>query len=227
MQCCTRFSQELSLCSNIEATFEAFTTLALDAVFLYDRQKNIFLREIIRSQIILKILKEQTFFEIIEKNNPFNMDDLRRCDYWSFSSHLYLSRLSMNVCIDRKRKLYVNFQTVPISWGEDERMRYFICTLRFSARENLNIMLLDTFTRMYWDYSLSEKKFIGHSTPLFCDNELEILRLSSLGMTEKEIAEVIHCSVPSIKKRKKLLFERLGIENISQALSLARLHHIL
>lgn len=54
--------------------------------------------------------------------------------------------------------------------------------------------------------------------PQLSEKEKEIVRLSIQGFTEKEMSENLQLSESAIKKRKKLLFQKLRVKNMSEAI---------
>ncbi|MCM1521903.1 MAG: helix-turn-helix transcriptional regulator [Muribaculaceae bacterium] len=52
--------------------------------------------------------------------------------------------------------------------------------------------------------------------------EREILSLSTQGLTVREIAAFVNKSEDTVKTYKRAVFEKLGVDNISQAVSMAQ-----
>ncbi len=73
----------------------------------------------------------------------------------------------------------------------------------------------------YWKYSLSNHSWEKHRVPVLNETEKAILSLSLQGMTIKAIAEHIHRAVDSVKTSRRRLYEKLGVSNISEAISYA------
>jgi DNA-binding NarL/FixJ family response regulator len=70
----------------------------------------------------------------------------------------------------------------------------------------------------YWSYNRKTKKWHGMLRPELKDMEKEVLRLSAKGYTMHEIANQIHRSFDTVKVYRKHLFEKLGVDNISEAI---------
>ena len=73
----------------------------------------------------------------------------------------------------------------------------------------------------YWKYNLSTHKWENHKVPVLNETEKSILTLSIQGMTINAIAEQIHRAVDSVKAARRRLYEKLGVRNITEAISYA------
>lgn len=79
----------------------------------------------------------------------------------------------------------------------------------------------------YWDYNLLSRKWIEHPAPVLNETEKAILTLSIQGLTINEIAERIHITVDAVKSSRRRLFQRLEVNNISEAISYATNYKLL
>jgi DNA-binding CsgD family transcriptional regulator len=59
------------------------------------------------------------------------------------------------------------------------------------------------------------------SRPELKDMEREVLKLSAMGYTMNEIADIISRSFDTVKSYRKSLLEKLDVANISEAISFA------
>ena len=81
--------------------------------------------------------------------------------------------------------------------------------------------------REYREYDLQSHKWYVHDTPVLNETEREILTLSIQGLTINAIAECAHLAVDSVKSARRRLFEKLGVNNISEAISYATNYKLL
>ena len=81
--------------------------------------------------------------------------------------------------------------------------------------------------REYWEYDLQSHKWEIHDTPVLHETEKEILTLSIQGLTINAIAERAHLAIDTIKSGRRRLFEKLGVNNISEAISYATNYKLL
>ncbi len=72
-----------------------------------------------------------------------------------------------------------------------------------------------------WKYSLSNHSWEKHIVPVLNETEKAILTLSIQGMTINAIAEHIHRAVDTVKTSRRRLYEKLGVSNITEAISYA------
>lgn len=79
----------------------------------------------------------------------------------------------------------------------------------------------------YWEYNLQSHKWNIHDTPILNETEKEILTLSIQGLTINDIAERAHLAVDSVKSARRRLFEKLEVNNISEAISYATNYKLL
>ena len=73
----------------------------------------------------------------------------------------------------------------------------------------------------YWEYDLSLHRWEEQAAPVLNETEKAILTLSIQGLTINAIAEKIHLAVDSVKSARRRLFEKLEVNNISEAISYA------
>ncbi|MGG6550453.1 UNVERIFIED_CONTAM: helix-turn-helix transcriptional regulator, partial [Prevotella sp. 15_C9] len=73
----------------------------------------------------------------------------------------------------------------------------------------------------YWRYSLEGQRWIKQEGLVLKDEEKDMLRLASTGLTMNEIAERMCKSVDTVKFYRRNMFERLKFANITEALSFA------
>ncbi len=79
----------------------------------------------------------------------------------------------------------------------------------------------------YWEYDLDFHRWEKRTTPMLNETEKEILTLSMQGLTITTIAERIHRAVDSVKSARRRLFEKLEVNNISEAISYATNYKLL
>lgn len=79
----------------------------------------------------------------------------------------------------------------------------------------------------YWEYDLDFHRWEIHTAPVLNETEKEILTLSIQGLTINAIAEQVHRAVDSVKSARRRLFEKLEVNNISEAISYATNYKLL
>ena len=73
----------------------------------------------------------------------------------------------------------------------------------------------------YWKYDLDSHCWEEHDAPVLNETEKAILTLSIRGLTINAIAEQINLAVDSVKSARRRLYEKLEVNNISEAISYA------
>ena len=79
----------------------------------------------------------------------------------------------------------------------------------------------------YWEYDLDFHRWEKRTTPMLNETEKEILTLSMQGLTVTDIAERIHRATDSVKSARSRLYEKLEVNNISEAISYATNYKLL
>lgn len=213
--------------ADVEAMFAAASKLGFDALCIYDRQMHSIEKMEINSLSLRCILSEQSLLHIIDVNNGFTTIDIRNAQPWQLVQSPYNAILSMNVCIDRQRNLFVNFQAIPIQIGCGGMLRYLLCSINLSVRTQKNIILRDKITQKLWRYSEVEKAFYKVQRVELREHEIEVLRLCKLGYDAGKIAQILHKSLDTIKGYKRSIFEKLQVVDTASAIAYASLHHLI
>jgi DNA-binding NarL/FixJ family response regulator len=78
----------------------------------------------------------------------------------------------------------------------------------------------------YWKYSFEGHRWKECEGVSLKEDEIEVLRLSAAGLTMVEIAEKMCRSLDSIKFYKRNAFDKLGVANITEAISRAELNKL-
>ncbi|MDE6023087.1 MAG: helix-turn-helix transcriptional regulator, partial [Muribaculaceae bacterium] len=79
----------------------------------------------------------------------------------------------------------------------------------------------------YWEYDLDFHRWKKRTAPVLNETEKEILTLSIQGLTINAIADQVHRAVDSVKSARRRLFEKLEVNNISEAISYATNYKLL
>lgn len=129
---------------------------------------------------------------------------------------------------DSNKKRLINHQITPLRLTESGKVWLALCVALISSRNKSgNIMMMKNKSKDYWLYNRENKKWKATSRLEFSEAEKEVLRLSAMGFTMNEIADEIHRSFDTVKAYRKSLFEKLGVDNISEAISYAMNHRLI
>lgn len=218
--------KDIHLCPILMAAIDAGLIVGVERILLFDRDSRTFFYTKILSQTIQKSIGEMDFSRVLEENNDFKVEDISDSYIWDQTSSPFSSRLSMNVCLSEPRRLYVNFQATPINLN-DGAVRILLCSLRFSAKRECNIIFSDRSDNRFWRYDFQRKVFREMESYSFSEMQLDMLRLSRIGYSISDISSILHRSKDTIKLYRKQVFEQLGVSSIEEAISLSEIHHLI
>lgn len=130
--------------------------------------------------------------------------------------------------VNGKRKILVNHKLTPLLLTKDGRMWLAACVVSLSSHDTPgHIELRKTGMTQYWEYSLEKHRWIENKGITLNEKEKDILLLSAQGYTMNEISDKLFLAVDTIKFYKRRLFEKIGVKNITEALSLATNYKLL
>lgn len=132
----------------------------------------------------------------------------------------------MNICVSQKDEFYVNVQATPINLGVGA-VRFLLCFIRFSAIKELNVLFSDRSSGRYWVYDTKLKEFVEDSRFILPKSVLEMLRLSRMGHSVDDIANIMHRSRDTVKMYRKQAFDKLNVGSIEEAIAMCDLHHLI
>lgn len=70
-------------------------------------------------------------------------------------------------------------------------------------------------------YNLLSKRFISEASTQLKEIECTIIHLSGMGVKEKDIAKQLNLTLPGLKRMKTIIFEKLKVNSISEAIFVA------
>ena len=123
---------------------------------------------------------------------------------------------------ESKKKQLINHQITPLRLTENGNVWLGLCVASISSGDiSGNIEMFKSNSSVYWSYNRKNKKWEEKARPQLKEIEKEVLRLSAMGFTMHEIADKIHRSFDTVKVYRKNLFEKLDVDNISEAICYA------
>ncbi|MGL6179402.1 MAG: LuxR C-terminal-related transcriptional regulator [Tannerellaceae bacterium] len=151
------------------------------------------------------------YFKII---NDYLADKKKLEERYVYFSILYTPTFSSH-------ERYV-FKVVPYVYTETIDLALTLCFLENSNHKSRTMLLLH---KIHEDktmiYSQTYKKFVNNEKMILTSDEVEILRMSGNGTKEQEIAEMLHTNLSSLKRCKSIIFEKLKVKSISEAIYVA------
>lgn len=116
----------------------------------------------------------------------------------------------------------VNQQITPILLTDDGKIRVVMCVVSLSSHKTIgHAEFHKKDFEHYWEYSFEKHDWEARKEIALNEQEVEVLKLSATGFTMTEIANKMYRSLHTIKFYKRNIFEKLGVTNISEAISRA------
>lgn len=113
--------------------------------------------------------------------------------------------------------LPIHHTLIPLVKNSKQQIELALCKVSLTDQKNIGLITARLGNKtLLWN---KEKKNWEEYLQIQLNNkDREIICLSSQGYTEKELAEQLQISESSIKKRKKILFQKLNVTNMSEAI---------
>lgn len=218
---------------------EAFARVSYQSVYLIDYYKKEFLyvsdnplflcghtAEEVKKlgySFYMEHVPEEELKMLVELNSSgfkffdtFNEDDKYQC-YMSYDFHLNCEGNS---------KL-INHQLTPLLLTNDGKIWIALCVVSLSSNKTAgNVEFHKNGQINYWTYSFKGQRWKECEGVSLRNEELDVLRLSAAGFTMTHIASTLNRSLDTIKFYKRNTFDKLGVANITEAISKALQHKL-
>ncbi|WP_223607149.1 response regulator transcription factor [Chryseobacterium sp. OSA05B] len=163
-------------------------------------------------ELLIKI--NEAGFEFYE-NIPVNERKL-----YSISYDFYL--------INGKKNILVNHKLTPMFLTEEGQIWKALCIVSLSnSTTSGNIVISKEGSEEVWKYDVVTKRWEKEEKIKLSQREHEILSLYASGLTINEIGEKLFISADTVKFHRKKLFDKIGVNNIAEALSYAQTNKLL
>jgi DNA-binding CsgD family transcriptional regulator len=117
------------------------------------------------------------------------------------------------------KAMLINHKITPLRLTKDGRVWLALCTASISSQVKAgNIEITRKGCNVRRTYCLKSNKWKECAGIELKDNEKDVLRLSAQGYTMSEISEQLCKSLDTIKGYKRQLFEKLEVDNITEAI---------
>lgn len=124
--------------------------------------------------------------------------------------------------VNNKKKRLINHHLTPMLLDSTGHIWLALCTISMSSATKAgNIVFKKEGESSFYEFSLSKHKWEQKEGISISEIEKDILILSAQGQTMNEIADKLCKSIDTIKTYKRVLFLRLGVKNIVEAISFA------
>ena len=134
----------------------------------------------------------------------------------------YVMTYDFHLTGERKPKL-VNHSFTPMILTKDGKIRLALCAVSLSPRNSVgHYVMRNVGTKMRYEYDCNMHRWVKTDWKSLGEMERDVLSMSAQGYTMSDIADCLCRKVDAVKACKKKMFLKLGVRNISGALSVAR-----
>lgn len=114
----------------------------------------------------------------------------------------------------------INHKITPIELFDNGGISKVVCVASYSLNRTAgNIRVMSNTSETYWRYNLFTGKWSEEYKIKLKIREIEIIRLYLQGFKIDEIAEKLFVAPSTIKFHRSKLFEKIGVNNIVEAIS--------
>lgn len=134
----------------------------------------------------------------------------------------YSISYDFHIINEKKNNSLINHKLTPLFLNEEGKIWKAMCIVSLSPNHSSgNINISKQGSDIIWKYNLETQKWNSEEKIKLTDRETEILRLYASGLTITEIANKIFVSADTVKFHRRKLFDKIGVQNITEALSYA------
>lgn len=134
----------------------------------------------------------------------------------------YSISYDFHITNEKKNTILINHKLTPMFLNEEGKIWKAMCIVSLSPNHSSgNITISKQDADIVWKFNLVSNKWEKDEKIKLSDRETEILRLYARGLTITEIAEKIFVSADTVKFHRRKLFEKIGVQNITEALAYA------
>lgn len=127
-----------------------------------------------------------------------------------------------------KKVQTINHLLTPLKMLPDGTIWLAMCVASLATRAgNETILLFNNRTNERWDLDLEYGVWRKVPHPTLTEQETQVIKLSAMGYTMKEIADEICRSFDSVKGYRKNILEKFGTANIAEAINYAMTYRLI
>lgn len=134
----------------------------------------------------------------------------------------YTISYDFHILNKEKRSTLINHKLTPMALSSSGRIWLAMCAVTLSSKiEPGEITMSKINDNIEYVYSKRSRKWNKNAIIKLSERETEILRLSSQGLSNYEIARKIFIDVNTVKFHKKNIFQTFNVKNIVEAIAFA------
>ena len=169
---------------------------------------------------------ELSYFDKIIFPEDLSMISVINCNVSEFFYSLPIHRRlkfyftqDFRIVTKQDKVVLINHRGTILDLTASGTVRLTLCVNSFPTHDkpgNAYFKLTDTNT--VYEFMKSSQKFVEVKTQRLTSQSYSILKLSSIGKTEKEISGILKIAVATVKYHKKRIFAQLGVKNTAEAI---------
>lgn len=212
---------------------EAFSRLSASLVYLYDFENDKIVADSTIPHSLTSLCDNRTIQDAYEFFDHLLSEDQKE-KYQSQQRRFFrkLSKLPpstagkatliYNILIHDKTRQAELTQKATLLRGN-----LYLCSLSYASQSGHQMKPVIQTPNATFTYDETKDIWQEVQTPLFSDREQQITRLTMQGMTEEDIANHLCLSVCTIKRDKRMLFDKSGVKNMHEAIAFGINHNLL
>ncbi|MDY3547805.1 helix-turn-helix transcriptional regulator [Riemerella anatipestifer] len=140
---------------------------------------------------------------------------------------LYTISYDFHLINERNRPVLINHKLTPIFLNEKGQIWKAMCIVSLSSNQTEgNINISKQGSEEVWKFNLSTNSWEKEQKVKLSEREITILELSARGFTINEISEKIFVTPDTVKFHRRKIFDKLSVQNISEALAYAKINKL-
>lgn len=123
---------------------------------------------------------------------------------------------------ESREKILINHQITPLKLDSMGNVWLALCLVSLAPTQEVGIAYMTAVnSNSMWQFSLKSGRWKQIDSIVLNEYEKAVVRLANQGLSVGDIANEINRSEDSVKGYRKTLFQKLGVENISEAIAVA------
>ncbi|MDE5810423.1 MAG: LuxR C-terminal-related transcriptional regulator [Muribaculaceae bacterium] len=225
---------DYGLADNFVRTAEAFANATYQSVYIIDYFRKNFLyvspNPLFLCGISAEAVKElgyQFYIDHVPDDEVDMLLEINKAGFSFFNDVPLEEKRKYTISYDfhlvnGREKILINHKLTALACQSDGSVWLGLSIVSLSSHSDAGHVIMHCRDKSeYWEYDLSGHTWEKHSAPVLNETEKAIITLSSQGLTINAIAERVHLAADSVKTARRRLYVKLGVSNITEAISYA------
>lgn len=226
--------QEQSQTGDYLEVIRAFTRITYKSVYIIDYQKKIF--EFVSDNPLFlcghtpeKVMElgYAFYFKNVKKEDLDLLLMINEAGFQFYESIAVEERKKYSISYDfhlmhDNKPILINQKLTPMFLAADGKIWKAMCIISLSSKDSAgNITVYKQGSDEVWRFDVASKRWHKEQKIKLTERETEILRLYAQGLKITDIALKLCVTADTVKFHRRRLFEKIGVQNITEALSYA------